>query len=92
MVQLILWLNPYRKEIKVKGRKYTLSKKYTKKLTLLNNIRTVFTVGLLVLVYFTDLYERNDGVVLWAIILGVQVIFLGLFYLIFPNEIEKMIQ
>lgn len=86
MVQLILWLNPYRKEIKVQGKTYQLSEEWIKKNTLLNNIRIALMVCLLLLAYLTGMFEKNAGLVIWGIILGTQVIFLGLFYLFIPSE------
>lgn len=34
MVQFIMWLNPYRKTVKIKGTEYSLREEYIKKLTL----------------------------------------------------------
>ncbi len=90
MIQLILWLNPYRKEITVKGQKYKLSEVWIKKTCLLNNIRILLTIGALLLAYVTGICEKEAGLVIWGIVLGVQVIFLGVFYLFIPNDIEKL--
>lgn len=91
MVQLVLWINPYRKEIKFKGKKYRLREEYEKKIVLLNNIRIAFTVVLLLLAYFAGVYENTSNLVFWEIIISVQLVSLGIFYIVLPNEIEKMI-
>lgn len=92
MVQFILWLKPNTKELRLNGKEYRLSVKWIKRITLLNNIRIMLTVGLLLLAYFAGMCEKNVALVISGIILGTQVIFLGLFYMFIPCEINKIIE
>lgn len=91
MFRLKIWLNPYMKEINIKGKNYKIGDNYQKKITLLNNLRIIFTVGLLVLSYLFHLYSDNLSLDFLGIILSVQIAFLGIFYLFLPNDIEKML-
>lgn len=91
MIPLILWLNPYREEINYKGEKYRLSKEYFKKTSILSNMRICITIGMLLLAYFTNMYENISGHIFWEVILGIQLIFLVIFYIVLPKKIEEII-
>ncbi len=90
MIPFILWFNPNRNEIKWKGKKYLLNSECKRKVTFLNYLRILITIGLIVLGYFAGIFEKSVlGV--FGIMFFVQLVFLGVFWIVLPKEIEKII-